>query len=281
VPVYSRKVLRRSLGQNGLRDTYVGTTTLSLGANAAVAVMDRVLADAFFSSSKYQRAWVLVASVQYRTASYNFQSGSVMSGQLAVNAIASGMDFELHEILPPDDKDRCIDDVVGRIRVRREVGFPSRDGLEFYALDGVASPHTVKEVLNAYYFANPTNSLNRDRRDFVSKVPVQTATGLELRISPPVPSGYQIAIDAILTLSLGSGDAATVDIPDEKIVQWGARAKAYDLLMRQTPGQQSDTYKQDRQDAAREFSRLAALNKAQVSRTLQFDTVSNPIWWVE
>lgn len=282
VPVFSRKALRRSLGQNGLRDTYVGTTTLSLGANAAVAVMDRYLADPFASAPKYQGAWLLVASVQYRAASYNYQSGSVMSGQTAVNAIASGADFELHQILPPDDKDRCIDDVIKRIRVRREVGITTTDGLEAYPLDNTASPNSIVAVLDAYYFANPTNSLNRQRQDFVSKVAVMTATGLELRVAPPIGSGYQLVLDAILTLSLGSGDAATVNIPDERLVIAGAEAKAYDLLMRQTPGQVSDTYKQHRQDAAREFSRLSAINKPLISRAIQFDTPVNrqgPLWW--
>lgn len=282
MPVFSRRHLRRSLGQNALRDTYVGTTTHSLGANAAVAVLDRYLSDPFLSAAKYQGAWLLVASVQYRVASYNYQSGSVMSGQTAVNALASGMDFELHQILPPDEKDRCIDDVIRRVRVRREVGIRSTDGLREYPLDGSASPHSVVAVLDAYYFANPTNSLNRDRREFTSKVAVQTATGVELRVDPPLGSGNQLVLDAILTLSLGSGDAATINIPDERLIIAGAEAKAYDFLMRQTPGQQSDTYKQARQDAAREFSRLSAIFKPQVTRTIQFDTPvgrQGPVWW--
>lgn len=282
MPVFSRKALRRSLGQVAIRDTFVGTTVLSLGANAAVAIMDRALSDPFFSASKYQGAWMLVASTQYRTASYNYQSGSVMSGQTAVVAIASGMDYELHEIISPQDKDRCIDDVILRGRVRREVAFDSTDGLQHYPLGAVASPHSVVEVLNAYYFADPTNSLNRQRHDFISKVPVQTATGLELRIDPPIASGSQLVLDAILTLSLGSGDEATINIPDLRMLRAGAAALAYDLLMAQTPGQQSDTYKQRRQDFAREFSRLSSINKPQVSRTIQFDTPITPMgafWW--
>lgn len=283
MPVVSRRTLRRSLGQSALRDTYVGNTSLSLGASTAVVVMDRYLADPYFSAPKYQNATLLVASVSYRVASYNFQSGSVMSGQTTVYAIASGADFELHTMLPPDDKERCIDDTIKRIRVRREITANSIDGAEFYSITGWASPHTITGVLDAYYFANPTNSVNRDRREFYSKVVVETPSGPELRIAGVVPSGAQLALDAILTLSLGSGDAATINIPDERLIIAGAEAKAYDLLMRNTPGQVSDIYKQHRQDAAREFSRLSSIYKPLVTRTLQFDTpFSNPgfLWWV-
>lgn len=283
MPIVSRRTLRRALGQSALRDTYVGTTSLSLGANIAVVVMDRYLADPYLSAPKYQNASLLVASVSYRVASFNFQSGSLMSGQTAINAIASGADFELSWMLPAEDKERCIDDTIKRIRVRREITAPSIDGAEFYSITGWASPHTITGVMDAYYFANPTNSVNRDRREFYSKVVVETPSGPELRIAGVVPSGAQMALDAILTLSLGSGDAATINIPDERLIIAGAEAKAYDLLMRNTPGQVSDIYKQHRQDAAREFSRLSAIYKPLVTRTLQFDTpFSRPglLWWV-
>lgn len=280
MPIASRKTLRRLLGQTYIRDTYVGTTTWSpsIAANGSVVLLDRYLQDPTYSDTRYQRAAVLVASVAYRVASFNYQSGSLVTGQTAINTISSGMDFEIHEIVPPADKDLCIDDVVRRLRVREELPINVVDGRTNFSLGyGV-------DVLDAYYFADPTNSLNRDRRDFTWKEMVRTASGPEFRIDPPMASGMQLVLDAILTLTLGAGDAATINIPDERMVAAGAAAMAYWMLRRQTPGQESSIYKDMQHEAAKEFSRLAAVNKVQVSRTVGFDTPvtrQSPLWWVD
>lgn len=270
MPVFSRKSLRQNLGLNNLRAAYVGTTTAT-----GPAVVDQFGADTSFSGQTlYERSWVKHNSMEMRVASFNVGSGAYTTGMVLGTLVLSGAEYERWDLLRPSEADRALDDAIKRTRIRREVGFPSVDGVLFYAIDTAASPAVIvnpEDVLDAYYYANPTNSLDRDRRAFAQWDVEQTATGMELRFYPAVSGSYQVVMDALVTLTLGSADNATVNIPDERLILFGAEAQCWHLLAKSAPGTVRASYAQSRDEAARAYSDLAAKFKRPVARNIQFD----------
>jgi hypothetical protein len=277
MPTFSRQQLRRTLGQSHVRDTYVGSVTGSTGlANFSLNILDAVVADLRLSGqNRYVGAWLFHTGPagEIRVASFNCGSGAYVAAQNSNFAgnYPSGMEYERHEMLSPTDKNRAIDDAVKRLRVRREVALPTVEGLTTYTLDGAASPHTILEVLDAYYFADPASSLDRDHREVITARPVTTATGWELRIDRGLAASQQLVLDAVLALTLGAADTATVNIPDERLVLYGAEAKCWDLVARQAPRAAADEYRKLRDEAARAYAQLAARFKVPVDRPVGFE----------
>lgn len=260
----------------------MGTTTQSVDQSSAppYSVVDAALADlSLTNQGRYAGAWLYAAGNEGRIASYNVGSGAYVVFQRNFGApyaqgIPSGSEYERHEMVSPSDKNRALDDVIKRTRIRREVGFPSVDGVTFLSIDAAASPAVIvnpEDVQDVYYYANPTNSLDRDRRAFAQWDVQQTATGMELRFHPALSGSYQIALDALVTLTLAASDAATINIPDERLILFGAEAQCWNLLAKSAPGTVRASYAQSRDEAARAYSDLAAKFKRPVARNLQFD----------
>lgn len=272
MPIFNRRELRQRLGLDHIRDTIVSRTTASWGA---LHLIDRTQADVTFSGDeRYHRSWGRLFptgssnGVDFRVASFNAGSGAFVSVQADATVVGSGADFEIHDMLSPDEKDRALDAAISRVRRRSTVGIPTITGLTHYTLEGAASPNLINPelILDVYYLSDPSNSLNRDRQGLAWWGVVQTATGWELRIDPALGASQQLILDTILTLTLGAGEVATVNIPDAEMVLYGAETRAWDLLMKRAPGQESQQYLRKRRDAAVEFSRRAALHQPRISR---------------
>lgn len=248
-----------------LRDTTVGTTGMAVAVGSAMQIVDQVYANVAFSGeTAHDRAWVRVASFDYRVGSYNYPSGGPYSLQPVINAIATGADYEIHDKLSPVEKDQCIDQTIARIRVRQEVVIPTVDGLLEYTIDAAASPNTIAgDPLGFWYYANPDFSLDRDQR-FFNELPqiATTASGTRvLRIPAALTWSQQIVMDCLLQVTLGASDDATVSIPqvpDDGIVLDGAAARAYDLLVQRAPSQEAGLYLQRRREMAMAFMGAAA-----------------------
>lgn len=269
MPVFSRKELRQRLGLDYLHDTTIGNTVLSLGADATVVLMDRIQANpAFTGRAEYGNAYLRVASADYRISSVNFPSGGWVTQQLAIYPIASGADYEVGRRLSAPDKDRALDMKVRKIRVRRQVPISSVAGLKEYTLDGVASPHLLGQVLNVTYLANPTGSLDKRPRtiDNSGWGVADTPTGRILWLAEAMMGSQQVILDAILTLSLGSGDAATIRIPDQDWLLSGAAAEAFEMMARDAPGKEVTFFK----DEARRFARSWTAGAAKYQPRLEY-----------
>ena len=210
-------------------------------------------------------------------ASFNVGSGAYFSmdqGAYFPNGLASGTSYERHDLIPSLDKDRALDDAVQRVRVRQEVGITTLSGAVFYDLDAAASPHRIADVLDAYVWSDPSNTGNRDKRLFrTAPRVVPTATGVELRIDTALDLSSLLVVDALLELTLGAGDAATITVPDERLVLSGAAAKCWDLLAQRSPGTQVAVYELRRDKAAQQFSDLSARYKPPTARRLGFSDV--------
>ncbi len=259
MPVVSRKTLRLALGQSYLRDTITGNTALSLGTTTPIAltVLDSRQANLAYSGQNlYDSAFVRVASTDYLVASFNAGSGAFVSQQIVFVAVASGTDYELSNRVSAADKDLMLDDTIQKIRIKQEVPLQSTQDAMFYSIEGVASPHYVSRVLDAYYFANPSSSLARDLHRFKDLRVVMTGSGRELRVNPALGGSNQIIIEAILAPTLGSGDAATLNIPDMRWVLAGATARCYDLIIQTAPGQNEGNLAKRRAEWGGEFTRL-------------------------
>ncbi len=268
MPTFSRATLRQLLTTDYLRDGLVGNLTASWGV-ASVNLIDTTQADLSMSGQNlYARSWVRHNGATYRVASFNTGTGCFVTLQSAPTTVVSGGAYEVHFSLPPEDKDRALNDAVKRVRVRREVGLSSVDGLHSYTLDGCASPNTVLDVLDAYYFANPSDSLTRDQRSLSEFQVVTTATGRELRISPALGQSVQLVLDCVLTLTLGAADTATINVPDDRWLLSGAAAKAYDLLIRKAPGQNRGELVKDRAEFAAAWTRLSTRFQPVVDRPM-------------
>lgn len=268
MPIFSRQMLRALLTTDYLRDGIVSTLTAT-GFLGSVNLIDSTQADlSLTGQALYQRAWLKHNGMELRVASFNVFSGAYISLQIAGTLVVSGGTYERHDSLPPSDKDRALNDTIKRVRVRREVAIPTVPGLNLYNLDTAGSPNLILDVLDAYYFTNPTGTLGRDQARLDDFTIVATATGRELRIEPALGQSQQLVLDAILTLTLGAGDTATINIPDDRWVLSGAAAKAYDLLIRKTPGQQRGALEKDRREFATEFSRLSSRFQPQIDRSI-------------
>jgi hypothetical protein len=283
VPVFARQALRRSLGQSWLRDTRLGSTTETYSLTGfSLAFIDNVQADLALSGrGLYQNTTLRFPAAaspsfqDFTVASFNTGSGAYISAQrggLLANPIPSGAVFEVALLVPPAEKDLALDDAVQRIRVRQEVGITTVSGALFYDLTTAASPHRVADVLGAYYFADPSNTGNRDRKELGTPAVVPTATGIELRIDSALSLSARLVVDALLELTLG-GEFATVNLPDDRLVLAGAAAKCWDLLAQRAPGTNAKLYEQKRDEAALEFSRLSARYKPPTAKRPAFDTV--------
>jgi hypothetical protein len=242
----SRRLLRQRLGTNFLRDVVIGNHTGSLPALTGTAFFPDVnVADLSMSGEGlYARQWLKTQGMVLRVASWNAGSGAYVTLQRAATTILSGSEYEVHGLLSPDEKDRALDHVVERLRVRREVTIPTVDGAAVYTLDAAASPYVLERVLDVYALADPTNSLSRDPQRFPNsswKV-TTTATGTELRLAAALPASWALALDAILVPSLGSADTATISLPDESWLLYGAEAQCWELLSKRSPGQDKGTY---------------------------------------
>lgn len=273
MPVFSRKQLRRDLARRYIHDYAVSNAEV-YGQNAGaqtqflpVTMMSTMAANpAFSGQDMYQNAWLYVEGsiaigdtgpslFQYMIASYNAASGAFISLQLAKEWHSNTANFEVHTRVPPYDKDRAIDSVIQRIRLRQEVGINTIDGALVYTIDGAASPYMIDRILNIHIAANPSNSQNLDIRHVSDWDVVPTATGNVLRLTYAVQGSQQLLLDAILAPTLGV-DTATINIPDERWILAGAAVTCYDLLIQDAPGQQVQQLQQRRAEHAAEFSRL-------------------------
>ena len=257
-----------------LRDTRVSTTTGSCGALASGGyVIDSNLADPSLSGMGfYRRAWLKVAGMELRVGTFNAASGAILTSQICATLIGSGVSYEIHDLLPPSDKDRCTDWTMRRIRYKQEVAIATVDGAAVYTIDGAASPNLITDVLDAYVFADPTNSLDRAQHGLNEFRLVQTASGSnELRVSPRSTQSQQLVMLAVLAPSLPSGDAATINVPDDRWILEGMASRAFDLLIQRSPSQEAQLFKERRLEHARNFTALSSDYQPDMARQTELD----------
>lgn len=281
MPSFSRKALRQEVGVVRMRECLLGTTALVVASGAnPVQVFDPHFANTDYSGQQlYQRAWLRVASADYRVGSFNYGSGGWVSGQLVQQPIASGADFEVHDRLSATELDHCIDEVLKGIRMQQEVTINASDGLRYYNIDAAASPHFISDIQQVYFFADPANSTNRDRRDLSQFDIVNTGSGRELRLPTGLQGtsnsssgvAQQIVLDALLELTLGADDAATVTLNHSDWLTWGAAAQAYHLIIQRAPGQETTLLEKRRAEAARMFTKLSARRQPARQQRYTFD----------
>lgn len=251
MPVVSRLRLRQQLGLTKLRDTYVGNVSGSWGATASLTLIDSTQANlAFSGESMFARTWLKHNGMELRVASFNTGSGAYVTLQTAATIVASGGQYEHHKKISPSEKDRCIDGVIGRLWTKQEIPIDSVTGDLSYSI-GVGF-----KIFGVYYFANPSGTLDRDRRQLSPGWNiVVTGSGRELRLpnGSALAASQQLILDAQVRATLGSSDAATVNIPDEDWVLNGAAARAYQSLWADAPGKEAGKYKELSTAYAREF----------------------------
>jgi hypothetical protein len=250
----------------------VGQTSGSWGTQAgSINIVDSSQADPTASGEQlYYRHWLrLLGSAgviqDLRVASFNTGSGAYLSAQTLATAIYSGMPFEVHAMLPPDEMDQAITDVISDLRTRREIALWALPEGHIYSLGP-----DVLDVLEARYLTDPAASLDRGEHALAWWKVEQTATRYEIRIDPSLVASQQLVLDAITSLSLGAGDLATVNLPSDEWVLAGAAARCYWLLDQQAPGQ-SAAYEARRREAARRFTALSTRFQPVVTRRIRLD----------
>ena len=268
-PSFQRKILRQSLGTSYLHDTLVGNTTGSCGSDVYAYAIDSRQADLSMSTGDaglYQRAFMRVNSMDLRVASFNCGSGAFVTMQLMGTIVPSGAEYEVSELISPADKDRALTTTVQRLTKRSEYPIAAVDGDKDYSL-----PNAVLRVLDAYYFADPTSSVDRRKGHFAWYGVVTTGSGRELRIEPAIPTGYQIALDAITTLTLGPADTDTVDLDSDEWLLYGAEAACWNMLAKRGPGQETSRYERNARLAAAAFTRRSSLYAPQITSKVGFE----------
>ncbi len=277
MPIYSRQTLRQHLGQAPyLRDVTLGLqgSGQTISAGASVYFLDPVQANLLFSGDNlYGRAWVYHPATQqeFRLGSFNAPSGAFVTGQLTATTIAVGDTFEVSELLSAKEKNLALDRAISRMRLRQEVTFPSIAGAKFYPIDGVASPNALAAVLDVKVYGNPGGTLDRDPRSLQWFQLVTTATGRELRIDPPLGGSMAIAFDALIDLTLGSAEMATVNLPHEEWPLWGATAICYQAVGARAPGQEAGQFQRLQQQAAMAWDKLNNRFTPRITSRIMFE----------
>lgn len=284
MPVYQRRTLRQALGQSYISDVILATTTAAQAASVAnVAFTNYALfADTTLSGQNlYENATVRhlattpAASGQaydYRVASMNVGSGAFIIGAVLQATVVVSDSFELHQRISPAEKDLAINLKLKELRVRQEVGIMSGTGGQtFVAIDTAASPHAIMDVLDAYVFTTPLGSLSRGRANLDDLRMVMTPTGREIRFSGALGGTQQLVLDAILELTLGASEFATINLPDDAWLLNGAAAKSYDLIIQSAPGQNSGSLEQRRKEFAQAFSRLSTRFMPQMEHRIRLE----------
>ena len=273
MPVYSRRTLRQRLSTEILRDTIVSTTSGSSGiTTGSYIILDSSKADPTASGEQlYFRHWLrLLGSAgriqDVRVGSFNTGIGAFAGAVVLATTVFSGMPYEVHGALDPAEKDAVLDAVIREVRIQEEQPLWSVKDMTIYSL----GPE-VLDVIDVRYYADPAGSLNRDEGRLTWFGLAKTATGQELRISEALPASYQLIYDAIVTVSLGAGDLATVNLDSDNLVIWGAAARCYWMLEQQAPGQEAGKYKERRAEAARKYSVLSARFQPKIVRKIQLD----------
>jgi hypothetical protein len=269
MPTFQRKALRQSLGTSYLHDTLVGNTTGSCGSDVYAYALDSRQADLSLSNGdagSYERAHLRVQGSDLRVASFNCGSGAFVTMQLLGTIVPSGAEYEVHEMVSAADKDRVLTQVVGRLTRRAEYPIAAVDGDKSYAV-----PADVLRILDAYYFADPTSLVDRRKGHFAHVAIVTTGSGRELRIEPAIPSGYQIALDAVTSLTLGPADTDAVELPSDEWLLYGAEAACWNLLTKKGPGQETSRYERNARLAAASFSRRSSLYAPQIDSSIKLD----------
>jgi hypothetical protein len=176
------------------------------------------------------------------------------------------MPFEVISLLSPVEMDRAIDRCIQDVRKLEELPLWSIDQKHEYSI----GPEVI-DVSDAYYFSDPTHSLDKGQRGLNWFGIVKTATGQELRIEPSLPASYQIIMKAVLEATLGAGDLATVNLPSDEPVLWGATSRCYWLVEQRSPGQEAIRYKELRREAAHAYTTLAQRFTPKITRRIQLD----------
>jgi hypothetical protein len=242
LPVVSRARLRQQLGLIKLRDTYVGITTSSWGADASVTIIDSAQANlAFSGEGLYARTWLKVNSMELWVASFNAGSGAYVTLQTAATTVPVGVEYEHHRKMSPAQKDREIDGIIGHLWTRQEIPLNTTDGLLAYSIG------QGFKVFGVRYYANPSGTLDRQPQDIaIGWNLVTTGSGREIRLpnGAALAASQQIIIDAQVRATLGAADAATVNIPNEDWVLNGVAARCYQAMVADAPGQEAGKYKE-------------------------------------
>ena len=262
MPVYTRKFLRQQLGRIYLHDTLVSTTTGSCGSDVYAYVIDSRRADLSMSSGEsgpYDRAYLRVNGMDLRVASFNCGSGAYVTQQQQGTIVPNGAEYEVSELLSPADKDLALSQTAQRLTARAERPIAAVDGAKRYAI-----PDDVRQVLDAYYLADPTNSLSQMRGRLAWWGLATTGSGREIRIEPAIPAGHQLILDAVTTCTLGSSDDDTIEIPAEEWLLYGAEAACWNLLAKFGPGQETTRYQQNAVRANAAFGRRSSLHAPQI-----------------
>lgn len=264
MPVVSRLTLRQHLGQNKLRDTYIGTTTASCGPTSPAYVMDSQVANPDLAAeSLYARTWVKVNNMTLNVGSFNAGSGAYVTAQTAATSIPIGVQYEHHRKLSPDSKDRAIDGVIGRLWSRQELPIDTAVGCLQYSIG------TGFKIFGVSYFANPASSTDRGQAQLmIGWTLATTGSGRELRLpaNGALGASQQIVLDAQVRATLGSLDTATVNIPDEDWVLDGAAARCFQALWADAPGKEAGKY----QALAQAFGKVFIDNIGRFRDTVDF-----------
>lgn len=272
MPSYQRRGLRQSLGLDYLRDMILCQTTGSTGAVGSMNIVDANQADATASGeSMYQRHWLrLLGSIgviqDVRVASFNTGSGAFYSPVALASTIFSGMPFEVHALLSPAEKDRQLDNVIRDVRYRQEVPIWAIDAGCLYSI----GPE-IMDIIDVRYLSDPAGSLDTGEGHMDWWKYEKTASGQQLRVTPALSYSQQLIVDAVLAVSLGASDLATVNLPDDGLVLWGASARCYWLLQQRAPGQEASEYAAKGQQAATQYTRLSARFQPMIAKKIQLD----------
>ncbi len=282
MPTFSNRQLRQILGTSYVGDTFVGvneftfpnlTYSGSFGLNQLIDLS--LSGQNLYENATIRHIATGAASgstFDYRVSSFNTGLGTFITTQFIQATVNNQDTFEVHTRLPPAQKDLAIDDALKSIRVRQEIGMMTgTGGAEFYDIEAAASPHYISDILDVYYFASPGGSLDRDQRRFDDVRMVNTGSGREIRVQPIIQGSQQIILDAILELTMGAGDTATITIPDDRWLLAGAAARCYNFMIQNTPGQNAGELAKRRAEWASEFTRLSGRFAPNYARKIRLE----------
>ena len=274
----SRKALRQAVGYD-LAELYVGT----VASGTTTSIICNALVDPDADETKHDRAWlkftdgdaegdvrlIRITDEDAGVSGYVPSTGGLTWARALDDAPSSPDEFEIHQLMDPDELDRRINTAITRLHYVNEEEITVVSGQREYSLSTCTWLTRRSQVLDVLWVTGST-ALKKTYPP-VNWFRIQEDAGaLTLHVEPYAQetASQKMILLAERPYAELATDDATTDCPEDWI-RAAAILEVYNWLVRTGPGRDTALYRYRRDDALRVYSQKTRHYKPSVPRRVQ------------
>lgn len=247
----------------------VKTGAATSGTTVTLVDSDNLL-DPLASTDTFRTHWLLITSGALQGELRKVSDYAPATGTLTLNRSYSSAPsvadtYELHGTLGPSDLRTCINQALERCLYTTTYDITTVASQREYTLPSWATnswqPYSVRKrygnAANEYYW-----------RDVWFSATVNDAS-VVIEIAPR-PAAETLTVYAVRPYTSLTADTDSTNAASELVLA-GAKQAAYELLSRPAPGADVAIYRDQRHEAAAEFTRLGRIHQPRPSRRVRFE----------